>query len=224
MRTYDHFCLTARALEQVGERWNLLVVRDLMTGPKRFTDLAARLGGITPKTLSLRLRELEEAGVVAVDREPGRREVYYRLTEAGAELGPVVDALGAWGQRHAWRTPLPGEPLHAEHLLRAVTRALNSAAEPIDRDPARWHFRLDGEDYRIESDGREWSLGSGAPARPADVTATGTARALARQIFDPAAGSAVDLVGDPEQLQRFRRLSGAFADAVGKPESASDQS
>jgi DNA-binding HxlR family transcriptional regulator len=217
VRTYDHFCLTARALEQVGERWNLLVVRDLMTGPKRFTDLTARLGGITPKTLSLRLRELEEAGVVAVDREPGRREVYYRLTEAGAELGPVVDALGAWGQRHAWRMPLPGEPLHAEHLLRAVTRALNSVDESAaDHEPALWHFQLDGEDYRIESDGREWSLSSGSPNRKADVTVTGTARALARQIFDPSAGSEVDLVGDTEQLQRFRRLTGAFAEAVGQ--------
>ena len=86
VRTYDHFCLTARALERVGDRWSLLVIRDLLTGAKRFTDLMDRLGGITPKTLSQRLRELEDAGVVAADREPGRREVWYRLTPAGADL------------------------------------------------------------------------------------------------------------------------------------------
>ena len=87
VRTYDHFCLTARTLECVGDRWSLLVIRDLLTGTKRFTDLMDRLGGITPKTLSQRLRELEDAGLVAVDREPGRREVWYHLTPAGPTSG-----------------------------------------------------------------------------------------------------------------------------------------
>ena len=149
VRTYDHFCLTARALERVGDRWSLLVIRDLLTGAKRFTDLMDRLGGITPKTLSQRLRELEDAGIVTADREPGRREVWYRLTPAGADLGPVIDALGRWGLQHAWRRPLPGEPLHAEHLLRSVTRAIDLAAG--DHEPARWHFRLDGTDYLAEA-------------------------------------------------------------------------
>ena len=81
------------------------MIRDLLTGPKRFTDLMDRLGGITPKTLSQRLRELEDAGIVAADREPGRREVWYRLTPAGADLRPVLDALSRWGLRHAWRGP-----------------------------------------------------------------------------------------------------------------------
>ncbi len=137
VRTYDHFCLTARALERVGDRWSLLVIRDLLTGAKRFTDLMDRLGGITPKTLSQRLRELEDAGIVAADREPGRREVWYRLTPAGADLGPVLGALGRWGLQHAWRRPQAGEPLHAEHLLRSVTQAIDLAAG--DHEPARWH-------------------------------------------------------------------------------------
>ena len=107
VRTYDHFCLTARALERVGDRWSLLVIRDLLTGAKRFTDLMDRLGGITPKTLSQRLRELEDAGIVAADREPGRREVWYCLTPAGADLGPVLNALSRWGLQHAWRRPGP---------------------------------------------------------------------------------------------------------------------
>src|ERR1700748_53091 len=109
VRTYEHFCLTARTLEQVGDRWTLLVIRDLLTGKKRFTDLMARLAGITPKTLSQRLRELEAAGLLIADREPGRREVWYRLTPAGADLAPVIDALRIWGLSHAWRRPEPGE-------------------------------------------------------------------------------------------------------------------
>ena len=75
----------------------------------------------------MRLRELEEDGIVAVDREPGRREVWYRLT-AGQDLGPVIDGLSWWGQRHAWRRPLPGEPLHPEHLLRSAIRAIEHSA------------------------------------------------------------------------------------------------
>src|ERR1700751_6250192 len=97
VRTYDHFCLTARTLERVGDRWSLLVIRDLLTGPKRFTDLMDRLGGITPKTLSQRLRELEDAAILTADREPGRREVWYRLTPAGAEPRPGLDAPSPGG-------------------------------------------------------------------------------------------------------------------------------
>ena len=165
VRTYGHFCAVARALEQVGDRWSLLVIRDLGTGQKRFTDLMDRLGGITPKTLSQRLRELEDTGIVAVDREPGRREVWYRLTPAGADLGPVIDGLGWWGLRHAWRWPQNGEPLHAEHLLRAAIQAIGLAAG--DHEPARWHFRLDGADYLAQSDGHGWSVTAGAPLAPA---------------------------------------------------------
>jgi DNA-binding HxlR family transcriptional regulator len=200
VRTYDHFCLVARALERVGDRWSLLVIRDLLTGDKRFTDLMDRLGGITPKTLSLRLRELEDAGIVAADREPGRREVWYRLTQAGADLGPVIDGLNWWGLRHAWRWPQAGEPLHAEHLLRAVTQAIDLAAD--DHGPARWHFRLDGGDYLVESDGRQWALTVKAQPAQADVTITATAQALAAFIFS-GSDSDIDITGETGPVQRL---------------------
>ena len=211
VRTYDHFCLTARALERVGDRWSLLVIRDLLTGTKRFTDLMDRLGGITPKTLSQRLRELQDTGIVTADREPGRREVWYRLTPAGADLGPVIDTLNWWGLRHAWRWPQAGEPLHAEHLLRAVTQAIDLSAG--DHEPARWYFRLDGADYLAESDGRQWSLAAEAPTAPADVTITATTQALTALIF---AGSdaGIDITGKPRAVERFRRLISTMATVV----------
>jgi DNA-binding HxlR family transcriptional regulator len=211
VRTYDHFCLTARSLEQVGDRWSLLVIRDLLTGAKRFTDLMDRLGGITPKTLSQRLRELDDAGIVAADREPGRREVWYSLTPAGADLRPVLDALSRWGLQHAWRRPLPGEPLHAEHLLRSVTQAIDLAVDV--HEPARWHFRLDGADYLAESDGHRWSLTTGGPSAPADVTITGTARALTALIF---AGSdaGIEIAGESVAVQRFWQLISTMAAVV----------
>jgi DNA-binding HxlR family transcriptional regulator len=203
VRTYDHFCLVARALEQVGDRWSLLVIRDLLTGAKRFTDLMDRLGGITPKTLSQRLRELEDAGIVAADREPGRREVFYRLTPAGAELEPVIDALSWWGLRNEWRWPKAGEPLHAEHLLRTVTQAIDRTAD--DHEPARWHFRLDGADYLVASDGLQWSLTAGAPPARADVTITATTQDLAGFIF-ARPDLDLDITGDAEPVHRFRQL------------------
>jgi DNA-binding HxlR family transcriptional regulator len=211
VRTYDHFCLTARALERVGDRWTLLVIRDLLTGPKRFTDLMDRLGGITPKTLSQRLRELEDAGIVAADREPGRREVFYRLTPAGADLEPVIDALGWWGLRHEWRQPRAGEQLHAEHLLRTVTQAIDRTAG--DQEPARWHFRLDGADYLVEGDGHQWSLTAGAPPARADVTITATTQALTALIF---AGSdtGIDITGQTGPVKRFRQLMRTMATVV----------
>jgi DNA-binding HxlR family transcriptional regulator len=211
VRTYDHFGLTARTLERVGDRWSLLVIRDLLTGAKRFTDLMDRLGGITPKTLSQRLRELEESAIVTASREPGRREVWYSLTPAGADLGPVIDALGWWGLKHAWRSPQAGEPLHAEHLLRGVVRAIDMAGG--DHEPARWHFRLDGTDYLAESDGHHWSLTAAAPPAAADVTITGTTRSLAALIF---AGSdaGIDITGDTTPVQRFRQLIGTMATVV----------
>ena len=211
VRTYDHFCLTARSLERVGDRWSLLVIRDLLTGAKRFTDLMDRLGGITPKTLSQRLRELEDAGIVTADREPGRREVWYRLTPAGADLGPVIDALGRWGLQHAWRRPLPGEPLHAEHQLRSAIRAIDHAAG--DHEPARWHFRLDGADYLAESDGQHWTLSDQAPSGAADVTVTATTRALTAFIFT-GSEAGLDIAGQPAAAERFRRLIRTMATVV----------
>ena len=211
VRTYEHFCAVARALERVGDRWSLLVIRDLVTGPKRFTDLMGRLGGITPKTLSQRLRELEDAAIVTADREPGRREVWYCLTPAGADLEPVIDALNWWGLRHAWRRPHAGEPLHAEHLLRSAIQAIDLVAG--DHAPARWHFHLDGANYLAESDGHQWSVTNQAPAAPADVTITATTQSLAGLIF---AGSdlGIDITGKPRAVQRFRQLISTMATVV----------
>lgn len=217
VRTYGHFCVLARTLEQVGERWSLLVIRDLLTGPKRFTDLMNRLAGITPKTLTQRLRELADAGVLTADREPGRREVRYQLTAAGRELEPIVEALNWWGLRHAWRRPQPDEPLHAEHLLHSVTQAVDRTAD--DRAPARWHFRFPDEDYLVECDGHRWSLTTTDPQVSADVTVSTTVETFARFVFgDPdVPESDIAVVGRTDAVQRFRRLIPALADIVSRP-------
>src|SRR5919204_783837 len=105
-RTYGDRCGVARALDLVGERWALLVVRELLLGPKRFTDLRAGLPHVAPDVLSQRLRELEQAGVMQRRTLPppaGSR--VYELTERGHRLEPVVLELGFWGSV----APFPSE-------------------------------------------------------------------------------------------------------------------
>lgn len=102
MRSYAQFCGLAGALDVVGERWTLLVVRELMTGPQRFSDLAAHLGGVGSSILTERLRRLEAAGVVRrAQLPPPAASAVYELTDAGHDLGRALMPLVRWGLRHA---------------------------------------------------------------------------------------------------------------------------
>lgn len=100
--TYGLDCPVARTLDIVGERWTVLILRDLfLQGPRRFQDLQTSLSGISPNTLSARLKRLEDAGIIEprmYAEHPPRAE--YVLTDKGRELGPVLKALRAWGERH----------------------------------------------------------------------------------------------------------------------------
>ena len=98
--SYDDGCAAAHALDLVGDRWALIVVRELVLGPKRFADLRADVPGISPSVLAQRLRELEEAGVVVHDELPPPARVnVYDLTPWGRELEEVLQVLGRWGSR-----------------------------------------------------------------------------------------------------------------------------
>ena len=105
--TASDLCPIARSLDVVGERWTMLIVRELVRfGPRKFQDLAQALVGISPNTLSARLKRLEEAEIVErrfYKQHPPRAE--YLLTERGEELRPVLKALFAWGQRHTEYAP-----------------------------------------------------------------------------------------------------------------------
>src|SRR6478672_10521668 len=95
-RSYDQYCGLARALDVLGERWTLLVVRNLLLGPLRYSELLRGLPGITTNLLAKRLREMEALGLVERIRSAGGSEAS-RLTESGATLEPAVHALGRWG-------------------------------------------------------------------------------------------------------------------------------
>jgi DNA-binding HxlR family transcriptional regulator len=153
---YQHFCPAARALEVVGEKWSLLVVRDLLAGPRRFSDLRRSLNAITPKWLSARLRALEADGVV--EREAaGAREVWYRLTPKGQALEHVFDALLVWGLDYAVGRPRPGEAIHPGRAIDGLTRYLARRGVRPPR-PLTWvlRFAVDRA-YTIRFDGERWS-------------------------------------------------------------------
>ena len=131
MRSYGQYCSVAKALDVVGDRWTLLIVRELVTqGPCRYTDLKNGLPGIATNLLSERLRELESAGLVWRDAAPPPvAATLFRLTDAGAELEPVLTALGGWGLRYMTQ-PDDGDEFRSHWFSFPVSLFLR------DRDPA----------------------------------------------------------------------------------------
>ena len=183
-RVYRHFCTMARALEIVGERWSLLVVRELLLGPRRFTDLVRSLAEITPTRLTSRLRELEAAGVVMREPPSRGREVWYRLTDAGLELAPVVDALTLWGIDHAFEPPRTGEPSPPAPLMIGTKVFLNRHANRFRR-PLLWVWRFPADDaYSLRYEDGAWTLARGN-VEDADLIIETTLEAWARFVSAP---------------------------------------
>ena len=147
-RTYGDGCAIARALDVVGERWALLVVRELLLGPKRFTDLRRGLPNASPNVLSERLRELERAGVVRRGKLPppaGSR--VYELTDWGLELEPLVISLGRWAAHSP--TPPDDAPVRsADSVILALRGLFDPGAARGLR--ARYDVRLGEDRFRVE--------------------------------------------------------------------------
>jgi DNA-binding HxlR family transcriptional regulator len=148
-RSYKQYCGVARALDLVGERWALLVVRELALGPKRFTDLRQGLPGVATNVLSLRLRQLERDGVVTrrLLPPPAPAQVY-ELTELGRELVPIMLALGRWGSS-TMGPRSPEQSIRAEWLALALMAFFDaeaseglSATIALDLDGAAFTLRL----------------------------------------------------------------------------------
>ena len=178
-RTYGDSCGIARALDIVGERWALLVARELLHGPKRFTDLRGGLPRVGPDMLAARLRELEEAGVVrrATLPAPAASKVY-ELTEWGAELAPVLLALGRWGSR----APLADQPPPLGIEAAVVALQTTFDAEAAAWVSADYELTLDDQVFTLKvADGRLEVTGGGASATPVAsiATDTGTLAAVA---------------------------------------------
>ena len=125
-RSYDQYCAVARGLDVIGDRWTLLLVRDLLLGPKRYKDLLSGLPGIGTNLLADRLRELESAGLIErTVLPPPAGSTVYQLTEAGQALEPAVVALGRWGARFL------GQPRRTDVMVpRAYFVAMRGVFDP----------------------------------------------------------------------------------------------
>jgi DNA-binding HxlR family transcriptional regulator len=139
-KRYDQFCPIAHALGLVGERWALLIVRELLQGPKRYTDLAANLPGIGTNILAARLRDLEESGLVAKRRlPPPAASQVYELTPHGLGLKPVIRELAVWGLRSI------GAPSEHDELYSGwLENALDTVFAPV-APAGRFEFRIGDE-------------------------------------------------------------------------------
>ena len=141
MKGYGQFCPVAKAAEVLGDRWTLLVVRELLCGSRHFNDLRRGVPLMSPSLLSQRLKQLERAGIL--EREPDRRNkqgMSYQLTAAGHELTPMVMMLGNWGQRWA-RSDLKREDLDPALLMWDMHRRLNTENLPAQRTVLQFEFR-----------------------------------------------------------------------------------
>jgi DNA-binding HxlR family transcriptional regulator len=207
-RTYGDACGIARALDILGERWALMTVRELVLGPKRFTDLRGGLPHASPNILTLRLRELEQHGIVRKRRlPPPAASQVYELTERGHEIAPVLDALGTWGSR----LPLPGPDATMSfdaHILSFRTLFDPARAEGLE---ARVLLRLGERDFRAVVSGGEFEIVAGSLDDPDAVITSdhGTALAVAhgRASLDEAeAAGALTITGDRDKAVRFLGL------------------
>lgn len=207
-RTYGDSCGIARALDLVGERWALLVVRELLLGPKRFTDLRTGLPSVGPDVLTQRLRELSDAGVVTRRKlDPPAGTWVYELTDRGRELEPVVIGLGRWGAL----APFP--PGEMRIGIDSTVLALKTL---FDADAAggletTYDLRLDGQRFRVHIAGGTLDLARGSADDPdaAIDTDPRTLTALLWQGLDLAEAErsgAVAVEGRKAAVAKFLRL------------------
>ena len=129
MTGYGQFCPVAKATELIGEKWTLLVLRELLLGTTRFNDFQRAISRMSPTLLTKRLRQLEECGIVIRKKLSGQKGYEYRLTAAGKELSPLIEVLGVWGMRWA-RGQLTDDELDVEFLMREQQRRLQTEHLP----------------------------------------------------------------------------------------------
>lgn len=206
-RSYDDSCGTAHALELIGERWALLVVRELVLGPRRFGDLRASMPGLSANVLTQRLEGLEKSGLLVRRKLPPPASVQvYELTEWGREAEPIILALGRWAVR---------SPSHDPDLPLSAVSAMLSFGAMFDKASAgdlavTLAVRFGQEMFSVVVGEGKLSAARGAPERP-DFEISGTPSTVVDVVYgltpleEALAKGLVTLTGDREALRRFSR-------------------
>ncbi|EGX59620.1 hypothetical protein SZN_11743 [Streptomyces zinciresistens K42] len=175
-RSYDQYCSAARALDLVGDRWTLLIVRELLGGPRRYTDLHADLPGVSTDVLASRLKDMERDGLATRRRLPPPGAAFvYELTRRGTELLPVLQALGTWGEAELGARR-PTDAVRAHWFALPLLRSLEGEGlVEVRLDEGEFHLHVGAEEGPAYGDGP-------APGEP-DARLTpdsGTCETLAR--------------------------------------------
>ncbi len=223
MSVYGQFCPVAQALEVVGERWTLLVVRELLCGNYRFGEILHGVPLISRSLLSQRLKSLEDAGLVERRGRAAGNGHEYILTPAGQELRPIVFGLGNWGQR--WARRKPSDKLDPVLLMWDLRRNLDVRRLPDRCTVVMFWFRdLPGKRsrYWLRVDRPEVELCLTNPGMDVELTVETTLRTMVdvwmgdRDVGDAVSGGAIALKGPPELTRTFPRwlLLSPFADVA----------
>ncbi|MGW7075025.1 winged helix-turn-helix transcriptional regulator [Streptomyces sp. NPDC054866] len=217
-RSYDQSCPAARALDVVGGRWSLLIVRELLLGPRRYTDLVAGLPGIGPNVLAERLRALRDAGILSQAKlPPPAPSAVYELTELGAAMRPVLDELTRWGM-HLPTSPRPGDTFRLSWVL----GCLRASFRPEQAGGVRetYEFRVDGDTFHLRVDDGVLDIrhGSATDAVCAITTDLGTFLAVGARLVDiedAVARGLAQLEGELAAAARVITILGAHPEATG---------
>ena len=205
MRSYDDGCAAAHALDLIGERWALLVVRELLLGPKRFTDLRAGLPNASPNVLAQRLRELEGAGVVVRRKlPPPAASRVYELTDWGKDLEPVIIRLGRWGVRS------PSKPRDAEIGVDSLILSFRTMFDPRAAEGFRasYELRLGEDRFRAVVDRGRFKVERGGADSPDAIIETNPATLAAliyegRSLAGALRSGEMKIEGDGQGVARF---------------------
>jgi DNA-binding HxlR family transcriptional regulator len=218
-RSYGEACAIARALDVVGERWALLVVRELLLGPQRFSDLRNALPHASSNLVADRLRELLGRGVI--DRRklpPPASSWVYELTDWGRDLEPILLALGDWGSH----VPLPPAPVTLSATSMVIF--LRSAARPDPAaSPSTCRLELDDRVWTIRAEAGRLQVQAGEPARPDASLRTdpATLNALlegSTEFYAAVSDGSVVAAGDLQALRRLvQSVTAPAASAIGPP-------
>jgi DNA-binding HxlR family transcriptional regulator len=206
-KPYDDGCATAHALDIIGERWALLIVRELVPGPKRFSDIKEALPGISTNILAVRLTELEENHILVRKKlPPPAASQVYELTAWGADLEPLIKEIGRWAARSPSMTP--GKPMSAASVMLSF-RTMFAAAKAGDADLSL-ALILNGVPHRARVAHGSLSVEIGEVANP-DVTVVGDPNLLAGIVYGGlslkhAIAAGLKVSGDRAVLMRFAGL------------------
>jgi DNA-binding HxlR family transcriptional regulator len=204
-RSYDQYCSAARALDVVGDRWTLLIVRELLAGPRRYTDLHADLPGVSTDVLASRLKDMERDGLTTRRRLPPPGAAYvYELTGRARELLPVLQALGRWGQAELGERR-PTDAVRAHWFALPLLRSLDGEGlVDVRLEEGDFHLYVGAEEGPVYGDGP-------APGEPDArlVLDTDTCLAIGRgelSVPDAVRAGRVEVTGDGTLAKALREI------------------